>query len=392
MIKRILLASLLVVMAGALCLSAGASAQDKVTFGIVTELSGFGAVFGMRWERGVLMAVEEINASGGLLGKKIETFTLDTKTEAPVSVAAMRKAVERSPFVVIGPIYSGSNLACMGVLQQAGIPQFTGAESPTITKQGNKNIFRTCLNAELGMQKVVKWLSDVLKVKNLALVWANTEFGKGGRDALIQLLTPRGVKIVADIATEAGQTSFAGELSRVKASGADTLFLYMHEEESGRILPQIKEMGLEKSMRIVGHTTLMSEDTLRLAKESANGVVGHMGEVAVAPPLRATAARYEQKYKEIPDHSFYKSYIGTMVVKAAVEEIKSFDQQKLRDYLHNRTLCVKDHPEILMDIHFDENGDIDRDSFLVKIENQKQVLSTILPPLHPEWFVQCGKK
>ena len=113
MIKRILLASLLAVMAGTLCLSAGASAQDKVTFGIVTELSGFGAVFGMRWERGVLMAVEEINASGGLLGKKIETFTLDTKTEAPVSVAAMRKAVERKPFVVIGPIYSGSNLACL---------------------------------------------------------------------------------------------------------------------------------------------------------------------------------------------------------------------------------------------------------------------------------------
>ena len=391
MVKRVLVIGLLGVLIGVVAAPLSVFAQDKVTFGIVTELSGFGAVFGMRWERGVLMAVDEINASGGILGKKIETFTLDTKTEAPVSVAAMRKAVERSPFVVIGPIYSGSNLACMGVLQQAGIPHFTGAESPTITQQGNMNIFRTCLNAELGMQKVVKWLTGDLKVKNVALVWANTEFGRGGHDAMVKLLTPKGVKIVADVSTETGQTSFAGELSRVKASGADTLFLYMHEEESGRILPQIREMGLDKSMRIVGHTTLMSEDALRLAKEAANGVMGHVGESAAAAPLKPVAARYEQRYKEVPDHSFYKSYIGTMIVKAAVEDIRSFDQQKLRDYLHNRTLCVRNHPEILLDVHYDEKGDIDRDSFLVKIENLKQIVETVLPPLHPEWFTSCKK-
>jgi len=87
----------------AVCLLFGGTSfsAEPVVVPIVCELSGPGASSGTRWEKGVLMAVEEINASGGLLGRKIETFSLDTKTEAPVSIAAMRKAIERKPFVVM---------------------------------------------------------------------------------------------------------------------------------------------------------------------------------------------------------------------------------------------------------------------------------------------------
>ena len=180
MARKGFLVSLMVVVGCSLFSGSGFSA-DPVTVPIVCELSGPGAPSGMRWERGVLMAAEDINASGGILGRKIETFSLDTKTEAPVSVAAMRKAIERKPFVVMGPVYSGSAIACMGVLQQAGIPQFVGSESPSITKQGNPNIFLTSYNAGLSMQKVIKWLTEVLKVKSMAIVYANSEMGKGGQ-------------------------------------------------------------------------------------------------------------------------------------------------------------------------------------------------------------------
>jgi branched-chain amino acid transport system substrate-binding protein len=81
--------------------------------------------------------------------------------------------------------------------------------------------------------------------------------------------------------------------------------------------------------------------------------------------------------------------MGVNIIKAVVEEIGAFDQQKFRDYLHNRTLCVKNHPGILMDVYYDENGDIDRESFLVKIENRKHVITGILPPLDPAKFSGC---
>jgi branched-chain amino acid transport system substrate-binding protein len=304
----------------------------------------------------------------------------------------MKKAVERNPFVVMGTIFSGSTIINMSVLQQAGIPQFTASEAPPITRKDNPNIFRTSYASDLSLLKVVKWLTEVLKVRNLALIYVNNESGRGVRDPLLKLLMPKGVKVVADIATEIGQTNFVGELARVQASGADTLFIYQHEEENGRILPQIKEMGLDKSMRIVGQVTLLTSDVIRLAKEASNGIQGQAELTPVAPPLKPVGDRYEKKYRELPDHNFYKGYTGTYVVKAVVDEIKSFDQQKFRDYLHNRTLCVKDHPGLLMDIHYDENGDIDREGFLIKVENQKHVVIGTLGPLHPEWFDKCRSR
>jgi branched-chain amino acid transport system substrate-binding protein len=385
---KILLIGLMVVGVLGLLPSLGLAA-DTVTVGIVTGLTGFNASSSMRWERGVQQAAEEINAAGGMLGRKIETFSLDTKCDPPFSVAAMRKAIERKPYVVLGSLESGSTIANMHVLQEAGIPQFTGSESPAITKKGNLNYFRCSYNSELSMLKVRNWLTDALKVKKLAIVYANTEFGRGGRDALIKLLTPRGVAIVADLGCETGQVDFTGELARVKASGADTIFIFQEEEASARILPQIREMGLDRTMKIVGHVTLINENVIKLAKDAANGAMGQVEFSNEAPPMRPVAERYFKKYGEQPDHNFFKGYVGLQVVNAITKEIGSFDQQKLRDALHKHTLCAKNHPGILMDVYYDENGDLDRESFLVKVENQKHVVTGRLAPLNPDHFKKC---
>ncbi|MGD0264353.1 MAG: ABC transporter substrate-binding protein [Candidatus Methylomirabilota bacterium] len=394
--RRIFVTVLFTVLGVVLCWGSDGAAQqqDKVTIAIVIEQSGPGAAVGARWIRGVQMAADEINTGGGLLGKRIDTFILDTKTEAPVAVAAMRKAIESKPFVVMGPIFSGSALAVMGLVRDAGIPEFVGSESPNVAKQNaanNPNTFLGSLNVELSMQKVAKWIREVLQAKKIALIWANDELGKSGREALKKLLEPQGVQFVTDISTELGQSSFAGELSRIKASGADTLFIYMHEEESGKLLPQVRELGLDKQMKIVGHDTLLTEDTLRLAKDAANGVVGHVGLSPVAAPLKPVADKYLAKYQELPDHNFYKSYISMHLIKAVVEQNKSFDQQKFREKLKNNTFCVKDYPSLLMNVHYDEKGDLDRESFLIRIENQKQVMAGILGPLHAESFAGCNK-
>jgi branched-chain amino acid transport system substrate-binding protein len=385
--KRLLLIGLLAVLAAVPWFPSNASAQ--VTVAVPIEQSGAGAVVGLRWIRGVEMAVGDINKTGGILGKKVETFTLDTKTEPPVAVAAVRRAVEQKPFVIMGPIYSGSALACMGVARDAGIPQFVGSESPNIGKQGNPYIFMTTNNSENATRMVVDWLTNVVKTRKMGIVYANNDFGRAGRDALMKLLQPRGVQFVADIAAEQGQTSFSGEISRIKAAAPDSLFVYLNEEESARALRQIKEAGLDKQMRLIGSTTLMNVDVIRLAKDAVNGVEGFIGETYAAPALRALNDRYVAQYKELPDHNFFKAYMGMMTVKAVVDETKSFDQQKFRDKLHNSTLCVKDHPEILMDVRYLENGDIERPGFVVKVVDQQHTIVNALAPLHPEWFSKC---
>jgi branched-chain amino acid transport system substrate-binding protein len=393
MIRRILSTSVMAILVSVLFFgfSVLAVAQEKVTIGIVAEMTGGGATTGDYWSKGVLMATEEINAAGGILGKQIETFIMDTKTEAPTSIAVMRKAIEQKPYVIMGSCYSSITIVNMHILQEAGIPQFTPAEAPAITEKGNLNIFRTSYNANLSMQKVVKWITDALKVKKLAIIYVNNEFGRGGRDALVKLLEPKGVKIVADLGTDLGQADFTGELARTKDSGADALFIYLHEEEGGRILPQAKQMGVDKVMKIIGHVTLISPETVRLAGKAAEGIPGFVDLSPEAKTFKPVADKFFKRYGRIPTHDFFKSYIATHVVKATAETVGSFDQQKFRDTLHNRTFCVKDHPGILADVHYDQKGDIDREGFLVKIQDGRQVIAGTFEPLHPEWFTQCKK-
>ena len=173
------------VLAVAMLWSADAPAQqsDKVTIAIVIEQSGPGAAVGARWIRGVQMASDEINATGGILGKKIDTFILDTKTEAPVAVAAMRKAIESKPFIVMGPIFSGSTLAAMGLVRDAGIPEFVGSESPNVGKQNSaNNTFLGSLNVELSMQKVAKATAKILQRAGVNFgIFGDAETCCGGR-------------------------------------------------------------------------------------------------------------------------------------------------------------------------------------------------------------------
>ncbi len=372
-----------------LALASVSSAAEPVKIGIVSELTGSGATAGIRFQRGVLMAMDDINAKGGMLGRQVEQFSLDTRTEPAVSVAAMMKAVEQKPFVVMGTVYSGSTIVNMKVLERAGIPQITASGAPEITEQGNLNIFRMELNSALEMKETAKWLTDVLKTKKLAILYSSDAMGKGLRDALVELLKPQGVQIVADVTSEVGQSDFTGELARIKASGADTFFLYVHEEETGRVFRQAREIGLNKMMRFVGSSTLLTANVLRLAGDAADGALAHVGLTNTSPAIMPVAARYEKKYQEQPDHNFMKGYIGLQIANAVVEETKSFDQQKFRDFLHNRTLCVKKHPGILLDVHYDGKGDFDRDTFIITTKNGKQVLQGTLPALEPALLAEC---
>jgi branched-chain amino acid transport system substrate-binding protein len=111
------------------------AAQPAVKAGVVVEITGGGAPVGNMWKNGVQMAVDEINQAGGILGRRVETFVLDTQSDPPTSVAVMKRAVAEKPLVILGPIYSSSTKANMVIAQEAGIPQVTGSEAAELSRQ-----------------------------------------------------------------------------------------------------------------------------------------------------------------------------------------------------------------------------------------------------------------
>ncbi len=202
-----------------------ARAQDSVIIANIAELSGPGATSGVNWRDGAKMAVEEINAAGGILGKQVEMPEYDSQSDAQTSRAMVQKAIDEGAFALLGTVYSGSTIVNMLVAQQAGIPQFTGSESARITAMGNPFIFRTSFGSQKSMPKIAQYMQDEMGVKKVAVVWANTEFGKAGHEAFTAEMETRGIEITADIPTENAQADFAAAVVKAKGDDADAIFV-----------------------------------------------------------------------------------------------------------------------------------------------------------------------
>lgn len=368
----------------AVLLSGAAYAQSGAPIKIanVAELSGGGATVGNNWKNGIDLAVEEINAKGGILGRKIEVSHADSQSNPGVARAQVQKALDGEPYVLLGPGYSGSVKVTAPLAAEAGITQIMGGEAAELTLAGNKFLFRTSFGQQSSMPKVAKYVNDELKAKSVAVVWVNNDFGRGGRDVITKEFNRLGIKVAADLSTEAGQADFAADVSKIKAAAPDAVFIYVNEEESARILKEIKRQGV--TAPLIGETTLVGQKVIELAGDAANGARGHVGLTTDAPveAIKAFRDRFVKKYNYVPDHNGLKGYLAIYMVKATTEKMGKVDSKAFADTLHGLTIKTAAEPNILMDVTFDQNGDIDRQGFLVEVVEGKQVVKQVLPKLN----------
>ena len=362
-----------------LTLAVPAWAQIKIAG--LYELSGAGATAGTNFKNGVDMAIKEINAAGGILGKKIEHSVSDTQSNPGVAKGLTTKAVDDGSFAIFGPVFSGSIMVSMAESKRAEVPNFIGGEASAITKQGNPYVFRTSFTQDTAMPKVARYIANGLKAKTVAVLFVNNDFGKGGRDAIAKALTDYGVKVVADISTDSGQVDFSAPVLKAKQSNADVLFVYTNEEESARALRELRKQGYNKP--IVGETTLTGQKVIELAGDAANGAVAHVGLTVDAPnPLMLKfKAKFYQDYKYFSDHNGIKGYTGVYILKAAIEKAGKLDRKLVAQTLHGLSIKAATHPGVIMNVSVDANGDLDRESFMVEVKGGKQEVKEILPAL-----------
>jgi branched-chain amino acid transport system substrate-binding protein len=361
-------------------LSGVALAQVKLAY--VGEISGPLAPSGGNFRDGVILAVEEINARGGVLKQKLDLTLFDTQTNPGVARAQMQKAIDGDPYMIFGPILSGNVKVTLEMVKEAQIPQFVGGEAAELTTLGSPYMFRTSFGQQIGMPKIANYIRDELKAKTIALIWVNNDFGKGGRDRLIKELTARNIRLVADVSTEGGQVDFAADVVKLKAANADAVFVYSNEEECARIMREARKQGLKGPF--VGDTTLLSQKTIELAAEAANGVVGHVGLTVDAPmkEVKEFGERFQKRFKYKPDHNGLKGYTAVYAMKYVTEKkLGKFDRKALANTLHELTITPKDEPGILIETSWDNVGEIDRISFLAEVVNGQQRISKILPKL-----------
>lgn len=365
----------------ALWLSAGVSAfAQPIPIAGIVELSGPGATAGTNFNNGVKLAIKEINAAGGILKRPVEYTASDTQSQPGVAKALAAKAVDQGVPLVMGPVFSGSILVSMGETRRAEIPNIIGGEAAAITQQGNPYVLRCSFTQAAAMPKVVRYLNETLKAKSVAVVYVNNDFGKGGRDVITKALDAAGIKVAADLSTDQGQVDFSSTVLKAKQTNADALFVYLNEEESARMLKELRKQGYDKP--IVGETTLANDKVIELAGDAANGVVAHVGLTPDAPnpAVQAFAARYLAEYKVKADHNAMKGYTGMHAAKAIFDKVGKIDPKAFAAAMKNASISAKEYPGVLFDVRYDDKGDLDRESFFVKVGAGKAEVATTLKP------------
>ncbi len=358
--------------------SYGLSFAQDIKIANLVELSGPGATSGTQFKDGIELAIKEINASGGILGKKITYTTEDTQSNPGVAKGLTQKATDNDVFAIFGPVFTGSIMVSMAESKRAETPNFTGGEGAAITQQGNPYVFRTSFGQSVAFPKIAKYINS--KSKNLAIIYVNNDFGKGGLDTIKKLLEGTSTKIVAEVSTDSGAIDFSAAVIKVKQSNADAVFVYTNEEESARALKEFRKQDFTKPL--IGETTLTGQKVIELAGEAANGAVGHVGLTVDAPELKAFGVKFKNEYKTESDHNGVKGYTGVYILKAAIERVGKLDRKAVAAALHNACFSAKQYPGILLDVCFDEKGDLDRESFMVEVKKGKGEVIATLPPLN----------
>lgn len=363
------------------CLLMISTARAEIKVAVIQELSGTGATAGTNFKNGVRLAIDEINAAGGVLGQKIAATIEDTQSTPGVAKGLVLKAIDDGVFAVFGPTFSGSMIVSMTQTRKAEVPNFTGADAAIITQQGNPYVFRTSFTQTTSMPRLARYLATSLKARTVAVLFVNNDFGKGGRDAFVKAAATSGLKVVADISTEAGLLDFSAPVLKAKRSNADALFVYTNEEESARCLRELRKQAYDKP--IVGETTLTGQRVIDLAGAAANGVLAHVGLTADAPipAVQEFRSKFEKTYKYTPDHNGLKGYTSVYLLKAGIAAAGKLDRVAVARALHGLKIRADQEPGVLMNVAIDDRGDLDRESFIVEVKDGKQHVKEVLPPL-----------
>lgn len=326
----------------AAALALPASAADPVRIGVVLPFTGPVASDGTRTFNGVQLAVNELNAKGGIsvggAKARVEVVKEDSTCNPRLSVAATEKLMTRDRVsAVVGDFCSTSTLASSEVAKRAEVALITPISiAPPITKAGNPFMFRTCDNSDMMARAFAEFAVKKLGIKKWAFLARNDDYGRGAVESLTPLIKKAGGSVVAVEYHPQGATDYYTLLTKIRATKPDGLALVANSAEHSVATNQAAELGLTKETRLLDPTSAyFNADFLRITGKNADGMAGptRYAEVIDTPENKKFVAAYEAAYKEKPDKFAQSGYETVLILAAAVERAGSVAPKAVRDAL-----------------------------------------------------------
>lgn len=325
MLKR---ASFILTFAASLAILAGSAlAAPPIRIGGLFAVTGPASFLGEPERNTAQMVVNEINAAGGVRGRKLELITYDTQGDATKAVQAANRLIKEDKVsAIIGPSTTGDTMAVIPVVEKARIPMVSCAAGSKITEPVKRWVFKTAQNDGLAVAKIYENLKRK-KIGKVAILTVSDGFGSSGREQLKAQASAYGIQIVSDDTYGPKDTDMTAQLTKIKGSGAQAVICWGTNPGPAVIARNAKQLGLKLPL-YMSHG-VSSKKFIGLAGDAAEGIILPSGRVIVADLLAnsdrqkksliAFVKDYQKHFKAEGDHFGGHAWDAIMLLKAAIE-------------------------------------------------------------------------
>lgn len=350
----------------------------EILIGEYGSLTGGIATFGISTRDGSQMALDEINAAGGVLGKKIKLLVEDDQSKPEEASTVVTKLINQNHVVaMLGHVASSHSLAAAPICQANKIPMITpSSTNPRVTQVG-PFIFRVCFIDPFQGAVMAKFAADTLKVKKVAqLVDVRSDYSIGLQTFFRQHFKQLGGEVVSEQSYSQGDSDFRAQLTQIKAANPEAIYVPGYYTEVGTIARQARELGI--TVPLLGGDGWDSPKLWEIGGVALNGCYfsNHYSTDDPSPMVQKFVSDYRTRFKQVPDALAALAYDAARVMADAIQRAGSTDGEKVRDAI----AATKDFQGVTGTITINTDRNAVKPAVVLKVDNGKYKLVETIKP------------
>jgi branched-chain amino acid transport system substrate-binding protein len=347
----------------------GGGGTDEIVVGEFGSLTGTTATFGQSTHHGVMLATEQLNAAGGVLGKKVRIIVEDDQSKPEEAATAVTKLINQDRVVaLLGEVASSRSLAAAPLAQAAKIPMISpSSTNPQVTAVGDY-IFRVCFIDPFQGLVMAKFATNTLKLKKVAVLYdVRNDYSVGLRNVFSEKFKEMGGQITAEQSYSEGDSDFRAQLTQLKATQPEAIYVPGYYTEVGTIARQSKDLGM--TVPLLGGDGWDSPKLFEIGGKAIEGsyMSNHNSMDDPNPIIQKFVADYRAKHGTIPDALATLGYDAANVLFDAMKRAGSTDGPKVRDAL----AVTKDFPGVTGSITIDKDRNPVKPAVILQVKDGK---------------------
>lgn len=361
-----------------LVLASCAAKEDTIRVGVFNSLTGGTATFGISSTQGIQMAADEWNTRGGLLGKQIELVVEDDQSKPDEAALAVTKLINQNRVVgILGEVASSRTLAGAPIAQKAGIPLITPASTnPKVTQVGDF-IFRVCYVDSFQGVVCARFATQKLGLKRLAILKdIKNDYSVGLADYFKQNVLALGAEIVSEQSYSEGDTDFRAQITAMKSTNPEGIFIPGYYTEAGLIAKQVREQNI--AAVLIGGDGWDSPRTPEIGGEAVEGsfFCNHYSADDTSQAVQGFVARYKERHGYVPDAMAPLSYDAANLLFASIQKAGTVEGRAIRDALAQ----TANFPGICGNVTMDAERNARKSAVMIQISGGKFAVYDVIQP------------